>query len=89
MLRDRRSHPLVQTAVDVHRFLGIDSPPVASGSTDSNVAVVRGIPSIAVGRSRGGDQHTLSEWSEVNSALPATKMVLLLAVSMGRLTVVP
>ena len=89
MLRDRRRHPLVQTAVDVHRFLGIDSPPVASGSTDSNVAVVRGIPSIAVGRARGGDQHTLSEWSEVNSALPATKMVLLLAVSMGRLTVVP
>ena len=89
MLRDRKDHPLVTTAVDVHRFLGLDAPPIASGSTDSNVAVVRGIPSIAVGRSNGGDQHTLSEWSDIDSALPATKMVLLLAISMGRLAVVP
>jgi hypothetical protein len=50
---------------------------------------VRGIPSIAVGRSRGGDQHTLSEWAELDSALPATKMILLLALSMAGLSVVP
>jgi acetylornithine deacetylase/succinyl-diaminopimelate desuccinylase-like protein len=89
MLRDRRAHPLVQTAVDIHEYLGISSPAVPSGSTDSNAAVVRGIPSISVGRSRGGDQHTLSEWSEVDSALPATKMVLLLALSMAKMAVVP
>ena len=89
MLRDRRAHSLVQTAIDVHRFLDLPSTAVASGSTDSNTAVVRGIPSISVGRSRGGDQHTLSEWSDIKSALPATKMVLLLAVSMGRISVVP
>ena len=89
MLRDRRAHPLVQTAVDIHQFLGLPAGTVASGSTDSNTAVVRGIPSIAVGRSRGGDQHTLSEWSDIKSALPATKMVLLLAVSMARLAIVP
>ena len=29
------------------------------------------------------DQHTLAEWSDVQSALPATKMVLLLAVSLA------
>ncbi|HEX2091344.1 MAG TPA: M20/M25/M40 family metallo-hydrolase, partial [Longimicrobiaceae bacterium] len=83
MLRDRRAHPLVQTAVDVHRFLGIGSEAVPTGSTDANAAVVRGIPAISVGRSYGGDQHTLSEWAHVPSALPATKMVLLLAVSMA------
>jgi tripeptide aminopeptidase len=88
MLRDRRAHPLVQTAVHIHQHLGIPSPAVASGSTDSNAAVVRGIPSISVGRSRGGDQHTLSEWSDINSALPATKMVLLLAITMAKLSVV-
>jgi acetylornithine deacetylase/succinyl-diaminopimelate desuccinylase-like protein len=83
MLRDRRAHPLVQTALDVHRFLGIQSEAVPSGSTDANAAVVRGIPAISVGRSNGGDQHTLSEWSDVPSALTGTKMVLLLAVSMA------
>jgi acetylornithine deacetylase/succinyl-diaminopimelate desuccinylase-like protein len=89
MLRERRAHPLVQTAVDIHEYLGIPAPAVASGSTDSNAAVVRGIPSISVGRSRGGDQHTLSEWADADSALPATKMVLLLALSMARLAPVP
>jgi acetylornithine deacetylase/succinyl-diaminopimelate desuccinylase-like protein len=88
MLRDRRAHPLVQTALDIHQHLGISAPAVASGSTDSNAAVVRGIPSISVGRSRGGDQHTLSEWSDIDSALPATKMILLLAITMAKLSVV-
>lgn len=83
MLRDRRAHPLVQTALDVHRFLGIRTEAVPSGSTDANAAVVRGIPAISVGRSTGGDQHTLSEWSDVPSALTGAKMVLLLAVSMA------
>ena len=87
MLAERRTHPLVQTAIDIHRFVGIDLPAgheaIATGSTDANVGVVRGIPSISVGRSFGGNQHTLSEWAHWPSALPATKMVLLLAVSMS------
>lgn len=85
MLRDRRAHPIVQTALDIHRFLGIASTAQATGSTDANMAVTRGIPAIAVGRARGGDQHTLSEWADRDSALPATKMLLLLAVSLAGL----
>ncbi|HEX7241262.1 MAG TPA: M20/M25/M40 family metallo-hydrolase [Longimicrobiaceae bacterium] len=85
-LRDRLAHPLVRTAVDVHRFLGLPSEAVATGSTDANAAVVRGIPAIAIGRGFGGNQHTLSEWAHAPSALPATKMVLLLAVSMAGIT---
>lgn len=89
MLRERRRHPLVETAIDVYRFVGIDLPrgreAVATGSTDANVGVVRGIPSISVGRSYGGNQHTLSEWADRPSALKATKMILLLATSMAGL----
>ncbi|HVG44845.1 MAG TPA: M20/M25/M40 family metallo-hydrolase [Longimicrobium sp.] len=85
MLRDRRAGAIVQTALDVHRFLGIEPRAEASGSTDANVAVTRGIPAIAVGRARGGDQHTLSEWADRDSALPATRMLLLLAVSLAGL----
>ena len=85
MLADRRTHPLVETALAVHAFQGIDSRAIASGSTDSNEGVVRGIPSISIGRSTGGDQHTLSEWANVPDALPATKILLLLALSMAGL----
>lgn len=83
MLADRLKHPLIQTAVDIHAFLGIPSPPAPTGSTDSNAAVVRGYKSISVGRGNGGDQHTLSEWAEADSALPATKLLLLLGVSLA------
>jgi hypothetical protein len=44
---------------------------------------VRGIPSIAIGRSRGGDQHTLQEWSDVQSARVGTKQIILLAVALA------
>ncbi len=84
-LADRRRHPLVTTAEAVYGHLGLANRVVASGSTDANAGVVRGIPSIAVGRSIGGDQHTLSEWADYPSALPATQAILLLAVSLAEL----
>jgi acetylornithine deacetylase/succinyl-diaminopimelate desuccinylase-like protein len=88
-LADRRAHPLVQTSIDVLRYLGVELPrgreAVASGSTDANVGVVQGIPSIAVGRSRGGDQHTLQEWSDIESAKIGTKQIILLAAALGEL----
>ena len=83
MLRDRREHPLIQTAVDVHEFFGFPSRAVATGSTDANAGVVRGVPSISIGRSRGGDQHTLSDWAEAEVALPATRIALLIGLSMA------
>jgi hypothetical protein len=86
MLRDRRAHPLIQTAVDVHEFFGIRSRAVATGSTDANAGVVRGIPSISMGRSTGGDQHTLSEWAGEKDALPASKIAPLISVLMAGLS---
>ncbi|MGH7693523.1 MAG: hypothetical protein ACRENH_01005, partial [Gemmatimonadaceae bacterium] len=86
MLRDRRAHPLVQTAIDIQAWLGVKTSgrdALATGSTDSNAAVIRGIPSIAIGRSYGGDQHTLREWAHWPSAILGTKLTLLLALTMG------
>ncbi len=87
-LEPARRHPLVQTAVDIQTQLGITGMPgapeaIATGSTDGNVGVVHGVPTIAIGRSYGGNQHTLTEWADAPSALPATKLVLLLAVTFG------
>ena len=88
-LADRRAHPLVQTSIDVLRYLGVELPrgreALATGSTDANVGVVHGIPSVAVGRSRGGDQHTLQEWSDIESAKIGTKQIILLAAALGEL----
>ena len=85
-LTDRRAHPIVQTAIDVLRYLNVKMPAggeaVATGSTDANVGVVRGIPSIAIGRALGSEQHTLQEWAESTSARPATKQLILLAVAL-------
>jgi acetylornithine deacetylase/succinyl-diaminopimelate desuccinylase-like protein len=88
-LTERRNHPLVQTSIDVLRYLGVELPrgreALATGSTDANVGVVRGIPSIAVGRARGGDQHTLQEWSDIESAKIGTKQIILLAAALAGL----
>ncbi|MBI4538372.1 MAG: M20/M25/M40 family metallo-hydrolase [Gemmatimonadetes bacterium] len=85
MLRERRTHPVVQTAVDVYRFLGFDSGARATGSSDAGAAVVRGIPAISVGGARGGDAHTLAEWADGPSALTGTKAFLLMAVALAEL----
>lgn len=88
-LADRRAHPLVQTAVDVLRYLGHDfegRPPArATGSTDANAGVVRRIPSISVGRAYGGDQHTVSEWADIASAKIGTKQIILLGAALAGL----
>lgn len=86
-LADRRRHPLVQTAVDILRHLEVPMPAggeaIPSGSTDANAGVVRKIPSISVGRSFGGDQHTLREWADIKSARTGTHLLILLAAAMG------
>ena len=86
-LRDRREHPIVQTAIDVLVHLGVALPAgaeaVPTGSTDANAGVVAKIPSVSVGRSRGGDQHTLKEWADIDSARVGTKQIVLLAVALA------
>lgn len=89
MLAGARRHPLVQTAIDIQRHLGVRvgmpgaAEALATGSTDANVGVVMGIPSISIGRSYGGNNHTLTEWAHWPSALEGTKLTLLLATTFG------
>jgi len=89
-LADRRAHPLVQTAVDVLKYLGVELSPgreaLATGSTDANEGVRRGIPSVSVGRARGANQHTLTEWADIESAKIGTKQIILLTASLVALS---
>jgi tripeptide aminopeptidase len=85
-LTAQRAHPIVQTAIDVLRFLDVTlitgREAIPTGSTDANVGVVNKIPSISVGRSRGGAQHTLQEWAHIDSAKTGAQQLVLLAVSL-------
>ena len=79
----------MQTAVDVQTFLDIGRgrpiAAIASGSTDANIGVEMGIPSVAVGRSFGGNQHTLQEYADIESAYLGAKQIILLTVSLAEL----
>jgi len=83
-LEGARAHPLVQTAVDINRALGMSpgmpgaSEAVATGATDANPGVVRKIPSIAIGGSKASGAHQLTEFALASSALPSTKLLYLL-----------
>ena len=55
-------HPLVRTAVQATEAIG-RVPELATASTDANVPISLGIPSIAIGAGgRGGGVHTPAEW---------------------------
>ena len=84
-LAPRLNHPIVRTPVDVLRYLGMTATPNPTGSTDANVGVVRGIPSVSVGRSKGGNQHSLSEWADEASAKTGAKQLLLIVLSLAEL----
>jgi len=83
----RRAHPLVQTALDIHKYLKVSLLPDAMdvGSTDANVGVALGIPSIAIGATMGRDAHTAEEGAESASIVPGVKSLVLLAVSLAEL----
>jgi di/tripeptidase len=74
---------------DVLRYLGVELPrgreAIATGSTDANVGVLHGIPSVTAGRSRGGNGHTPQEWSDIESAKIGTKQIILLAAALAEL----
>ena len=84
-LAPRLNHPLILTAIDVLKHVGAPATTAPTGSTDANVGVVRGIPSIAIGRSRGGNQHSLSEWADVATEKIGVRQMLLLLVSLAEI----
>ena len=85
----RRKHPMVQTAVDINNFLKLNvagaGDAVDAGSTDANVGVAMGVPSIAVGAIRHRNGHTLTEQADESSIVTGTKMLILLASSLAGL----
>lgn len=56
-------HPLVLAAAEALEYCGIPvQANLRMSSTDANIPLSRGIPSVCVGITQGGDAHRLSEW---------------------------
>jgi acetylornithine deacetylase/succinyl-diaminopimelate desuccinylase-like protein len=72
---------IVQAAIEVTRQLGAE-PVLDIGSTDANIPMSMGIPSIAIGGGgRAGNTHTPEEWFDpTNRALGLHRLLVLMAV---------
>jgi acetylornithine deacetylase/succinyl-diaminopimelate desuccinylase-like protein len=62
-------HPLVLLARRTLMDVGVQ-PSLAIGSTDANIPLGKGIPSICVGLAHGSGAHTLKEYIDTGSLMP-------------------
>ena len=86
-LPGHRDSRLVRVAEAAHLALGFADPPITiTGSNNSNVALIAGVPAISTGAARCGDSHALTEWCEIETIYPGIKKVILLAVALAGLS---
>lgn len=64
---------MVRTAAAALRHCGVETA-FRSGSTDCNIPLSLGIPSVCTGCYVGGGVHTREEWVEIDSLLPGLKI---------------
>tara|TARA_B110000444_G_scaffold260678_1_gene308630 strand:- start:1934 stop:3217 length:1284 start_codon:yes stop_codon:yes gene_type:complete len=75
------SLPLVQRTLAAAAYFGA-SPILIRGSTNSNIPISKGIPSITIGcGGRGGKAHSLDEWWTNEEGHKAIQMALLILLS--------
>ncbi len=73
--------PIIQRAMAAVRFFG-ETPAVSPSSTNSNIPISMGIPSITIGRGGiGTGSHSLGEWWMNKDGAEAIKFALLLTVA--------
>lgn len=69
-----REHPLVQLAARTLEGLGVTYS-YESGSTDANVPLSRGLPSVCLGLTRGGNSHRPDEYIETREVAKGLESV--------------
>jgi tripeptide aminopeptidase len=80
-----RDSDLVKMAEAVHRAMGFDPPITATGSNNSSVALLQGIPSISTGAGPCDDSHALTENCEIEPLYKGIKKILLLELALAQL----
>lgn len=76
------SLPLIQRAMAATEYFGVE-PKLGRGSTNINIPVSKGIPSVCIGRGgKGGGAHSLHEWYLNDETGPESiKLALLIALA--------
>jgi tripeptide aminopeptidase len=72
--RIAEDHPLVTAVRDAHRAHGIETQ-LAAATTDANIPLALGIPSVSMGVSAGGHVHSPQEWLDPTSLLPGLHLL--------------
>jgi acetylornithine deacetylase/succinyl-diaminopimelate desuccinylase-like protein len=80
-----RDSDLVKMAEAVHRAMGFDPPITTTGSNNSSVALLQGIPSISTGAGPCDDSHALTENCEIQPLYKGIKKILLLELALAQL----
>lgn len=80
-----RDSDLVKMAEAVHRAMGFDPPITPTGSNNSSVALLQGIPSISTGAGPCNDSHALTENCEIEPFYKGIKKILLLELVLAQL----
>jgi tripeptide aminopeptidase len=75
--------PIVRAALEAGRRLGFDAP-VGASSTDANLPMSLGIPSVTIdGGGRGEGAHSLNEWFDTRDSHLGTQWALLFVLTLA------
>jgi acetylornithine deacetylase/succinyl-diaminopimelate desuccinylase-like protein len=78
------SHPLVRAAEAVLRYVNAGPGTREIGSTDANIPLARGIPSVCIGITTGGGAHTVEEFIDTGPVATGMCQLTLLALLAAR-----
>lgn len=73
-------HPLVQGAIAALAQVGVQAA-LETGSTDGNVSLAAGVPTVTVGITRGGNAHRLDEYIEVEPIAAGLRQLIILVMA--------
>lgn len=74
------SHPLVAGAQAALECIS-ESALLASGSTDGNIPLAQGCPTVTIGVTRGGNAHRLDEYIETRFVAPGLQQIITLVLA--------
>lgn len=80
-------HPLVRAAREALVVVGGPEPSLSIGSTDANIPLAAGIPSVCIGITTGGNPHTKSEYIDTQPVALGMQQVTLLTLAAAENTV--
>jgi tripeptide aminopeptidase len=77
-----RDHALTRTAAAAIETVGL-TPSFRSGSTDANLLLARGVPTVTIGLTRGDNSHRTDEYIQIDPLRLGMRQLVLLALALS------